>query len=178
MIEINFRTYIKIFYLYYMDVIPNIKEIAEKKLIGICKYMSLSNNLTNELWKDFILRKKEIKNIHTDELISMQLYPVSFDFNPTIKFKKWAVVEVSQIENIPKDMESLILSGGLYAIFHYKGFSEDDTIFRYIFTKWLPHSEYNVDNTRPHFEVLGKKYKNNDPDSEEDIYIPIKTKKI
>jgi len=29
---------------------------------------------------------------------------------------------------------------------------------------------------RPHFEVLGDKYKNADPDSEEEIWIPIRTK--
>ena len=44
-----------------------------------------------------------------------------------------------------------------------------------ILTKWLPHSNYNLDD-RPHFNVLGDKYKNNDPDSEEDVYIPIKEK--
>jgi AraC family transcriptional regulator len=27
---------------------------------------------------------------------------------------------------------------------------------------------------RPHVEVMGEKYKNNDPDSEEEIWIPIK----
>jgi AraC family transcriptional regulator len=29
---------------------------------------------------------------------------------------------------------------------------------------------------RPHFEILGDKYKNGDPDSEEEIWIPIKQK--
>ncbi len=39
----------------------------------------------------------------------------------------------------------------------------------------LPNSEYELEN-RPHFEVLGEKYKNNDPNSEEEIWIPIKKK--
>jgi AraC family transcriptional regulator len=30
---------------------------------------------------------------------------------------------------------------------------------------------------RPHFEVLGEKYKNNDPTSEKEIWIPILPKK-
>jgi AraC family transcriptional regulator len=37
----------------------------------------------------------------------------------------------------------------------------------------LPKSEYELDY-RPHFEILGEKYKNNDQLSEEDIFIPIK----
>jgi AraC family transcriptional regulator len=41
----------------------------------------------------------------------------------------------------------------------------------------LPLSkEYELDD-RPHFEILGDKYKNNDPNSEEEIWIPIKLKK-
>jgi len=32
-----------------------------------------------------------------------------------------------------------------------------------------------LDN-RPHFEVLGEKYKNGDPESEEEIWIPVKEK--
>ncbi|MDP5096829.1 MAG: GyrI-like domain-containing protein [Flavobacterium sp.] len=39
----------------------------------------------------------------------------------------------------------------------------------------MPNSEYQLDN-RPHFEILGAKYKNNAPDSEEEIWIPIKRK--
>jgi AraC family transcriptional regulator len=47
--------------------------------------------------------------------------------------------------------------------------------FQYIFGTWLPNSEYVLDN-RPHFEILGEKYKNDDPTSEEEIWIPIKAK--
>ena len=72
-------------------------------------------------------------------------------------------------------MESLTLPSGLYAVFHYKGLSSDPSIFQYIFATWLPQSDYILDD-RPHFEVLGEKYKNDDPDSEEDIYIPVKPK--
>jgi predicted transcriptional regulator YdeE len=47
-----------------------------------------------------------------------------------------------------------------------------DTIQNYIYTEWLPASNYELDN-RPQFEILGVKYKTNDPNSEEEIWIPI-----
>jgi len=72
-------------------------------------------------------------------------------------------------------METFVLPGGLYAVFDYKGLSTDNSIFQYIFENWLPNSDYILDN-RAHFEVLGDKYKNNDPTSEEEIWIPIKAK--
>jgi AraC family transcriptional regulator len=73
-------------------------------------------------------------------------------------------------------METYILANGLYAVFQYKGLSSGSAAFyQYIYSDWIPNSEYQIDN-RPHFEVLGEKYKNNDPTSEEEVWIPIKVK--
>lgn len=90
------------------------------------------------------------------------------DFKPTNEFERWATVEVSDFDNVPNEMETFVLPSGLYAVFDYKGLSTDNSIFQYILGTWLPSSDYVLDN-RPHFEVLGDKYKNNDPTSEEEI---------
>lgn len=111
----------------------------------------------------------------TTDLISLQIYPPGFDFSPNTQFEKWAAIEVSDFEHVPDGMESLLLPEGLYAVFHYKGSSMDTRIFQYIFGEWLPKSGYQLNN-RPHFEVLGEKYKNASPDSEEEIWIPVKLK--
>ena len=85
-------------------------------------------------------------------------------------------IEVSDINAIPDDMESYTLTGGLYAVFTHKGAAATGPeTFRYIFGTWLPASEYGLDN-RAHFEILGDKYRNDDPDSEEEIWIPIRSK--
>ncbi|WP_026967607.1 GyrI-like domain-containing protein [Algoriphagus terrigena] len=156
---------------------PRIEKLNEKKLIGMRLRMSLSNNRTGELWKSFIPRKREIQNNLTGDVISMQVYsPTHFaNFDPATEFEKWATVEVSDFEIIPKEMETFPLTGGMYAVFDYTGLSSDPGIFRYIFGTWLPKSDYKLDD-RPHFEILGAKYKNNDPASEEEIWIPIRPK--
>ncbi|NNK11488.1 MAG: GyrI-like domain-containing protein, partial [Flavobacteriaceae bacterium] len=64
---------------------------------------------------------------------------------------------------------------GLYAVFDYKGHPGDKSVFQYIFGKWLPSSDFRLD-FRPHFETLGEKFKINDPNSEEEIWIPISPK--
>lgn len=139
--------------------------------------MSLLNNKTGELWRSFMPRRNEITNAITADLISMQIYDPSYfnPFNPEKEFEKWAAVEVSDFHNIPEGMESFTLADGVYAVFIHKGSSSDNSTFQYIFTRWLPASGYVLDE-RPHFEVLGEKYKNNDPNSEEEIWIPIKQK--
>jgi len=142
--------------------------------------MTLSSNQTAELWKSFMPRRKEIRNKLNAELISVEVYDPDLDFkdfNPTTEFEKWAAVEVSAFEEIPESMEALSLTGGLYAVFQYKGAANDfASTFRYIFGTWLPASGYSLDN-RPHFEVMGEKYKGNDLTSEEEIWLPVKIKK-
>jgi len=140
--------------------------------------MSFSANKTVELWKDFMPRRKEIQNNIGSELYSLQIFDCNYfdKFNPDKEFEKWALVEVTDFDLVPDELETFVLTGGLYAVFVHKGSSTDNKTFQYIFTNWLPNSEYVIDD-RPHFEVLGEKYKNGHPDSEEEIWIPIKLKK-
>ncbi len=156
---------------------PRIETLQDKKLVGTSLTISLINNKTGEIWKNFMPRRKEITNKLSNDLISMAIYkPNHFaDFKPANEFEKWAAIEVADFENVPKDMDAFTLTGGLYAVFDYKGSSTDMSIFQYIFGTWIPKSDYNLDD-RPHFEILGEKYKNADPDSEEEIWIPIKKK--
>jgi AraC family transcriptional regulator len=156
-----------------------IENLMGKKLIGQRLQMSFADNQTFRLWNGFMPRRKEISNALNTDLISMQVYDEAFDFmkvDINRPFEKWAAVEVSNFENIPSGMESFIMPGGLYMVFLYKGKTSDaESFFQYIFSTWLPKSEYLLDN-RPHFEILGKKYKNNSPDSEEEVWIPVKQK--
>jgi len=153
---------------------PRIELLSEKKLVGIRLSMSLSNYTIGELWRIFIPRRKEITNPLTDVLISLVNYKSGHfsNFKPTNEFERWAAIEVSNFDRIPPGMEKFVLSKGLYAVFNYQGLNTDHSIFQYIFETWIPNSEFLLDD-RPHFEILGAKYKNNDPTSEEEIWIPI-----
>ena len=155
-----------------------IELLPEKKLVGKWLSMSLADNKTAELWRSFMQQRHQISNAVGTDLYSMQVYdPSHFQhFDPARLFEKWATTEVSNFDAVPPEMESFLLAGGLYVVFHYKGSSaEGAKAFQYIFGTWLPESEYLLDN-RPHFEILGEKYKNNSPDSEEEIWIPVKHK--
>jgi len=157
-----------------MTLIPRIIEILPKKLVGQKITMSLAKNRTFELWHQFMPQKSKIKNLVNQEMISMQIYATPLrlgDVNQA--FEKWAAIEVHDFTQVPDNMLTFELVGGKYAVFDYKGLSTDPSIFIYIFGTWLPNSEYEVDD-RPHFEILGERYKNTDPDSEEEIWIPIR----
>jgi AraC family transcriptional regulator len=160
-----------------IEMKPRVETLKEKMLIGTKLTMSLVENKTGELWRRFMPRRKEVANNISNDLISMQIYSTKYfaEFNPANEFEKWAAIEVTNFDNAPKDLDTYTLPGGLYAVFDYKGSGTDSSIFQYIFGVWLPSSDYLLDN-RPHFEVLGAKYKNADPDSEEEIWIPVRQK--
>lgn len=153
---------------------PALVTLPETKLIGKKRSMSLIDNQTQALWQSFMPRRELITNRIGNDYYSVQNYSTDYfeNFYPAKSFVKWAAVAVDTFENIPNEMESFILPTGLYAVFEHKGM--DTEIFKQIFTEWLPKSTYILDH-RPHFELLGEKYKNNDPNSEEQIWIPIQS---
>jgi AraC family transcriptional regulator len=155
-------------------MIPLIKTHPATTLIGKSLVMAFANDQSVALWQGFMPHPHQIPNRLGGELYSAQVYPANFDFDPHTPFTKWATVPVKENTPVPAGLERLIIPEGLYAVFVYKGIPANaQPFFRYIFTQWLPASGYTLDN-RPHFEILGSRYKHNDPASEEEVWIPIK----
>jgi len=158
---------------------PEIKHIHTKTLVGLNLYTHQLENKTFELWKNFktTLYKNNPNMQHN--FYSVEVYDASLDFQqftPETKFTKWAAVLKSDITVVPEGMEEITIPEGLYAVFTHKGdFAQFGKTMQYIFGVWLPNSEYILDN-RPHIAIMGEKYINNHPDSEEDIYVPVRLK--
>jgi AraC family transcriptional regulator len=150
---------------------PKIIQLSQRKAIGMQSSMHHGEfgNIV-ELWKRFMPNRMAIKNTLNNEFIALQEYD---DFNNfEAVFDIWACVEVSSIDGVPEGMEAFTIPEGDYAVFLQKGMDASATYQR-IMTEWLPSSGYVIDN-RPHFQVMGEKYKNGSPDSEEDFYVPVK----
>jgi AraC family transcriptional regulator len=152
--------------------------LKEKKLVGKRMTMSIATNKTFELWRDFMTARKQVSNNIGSELYSIEVYePLYFEnFNPGKEFEKWAAIDVTDFDSVPGGLETFTMPGGLYAVFVHKGpASNGPKTYGYIFNNWLPNSGYMLDD-RPHFALMGEKYKNDSPDSEEEIWIPVKPK--
>lgn len=161
---------------------PEIKTLAEKCLVGIKKEESILTMDATSHWKEFMLRRNEVLDPIENEYYSVQEYNKDYsfsNFNPAATFKKWAAVAVVGKKNVPAGMEMLTLPGGKYAVFIYKGAAKDfSKAVQFIFMEWLPNSGYELDQ-RPHFEFLDKRYLGAaSPNSEEEIWIPIKNKNL
>ncbi len=156
-----------------------IKTLEPKILAGHCLTMSFADNQTYRLWNTFMPRVKEIPGRIGEELFNLQLYPDNFfkPFEPAAPFEKWAAVEVVNADNLPNGLRPFYLTGGLYAVFQYKGSGEDaPEVYRKILLEWIPANGFEIDS-RPHFEVMGRKYQRGNPESEEEIWIPVRLAK-
>lgn len=147
-------------------------------VIGIRQTMSVATDTTPALFGAFMPRRNEIPHRKNQDVLCLQNYPPAFfsAFNPLILFEKWAGVEVPDFSLVPSGMQTLIVPAGEYAVFLFKGRNSDAApFFQNIYMNWFPASDYIVDD-RPHFDVLGSKYKYDSSDSEEEIWIPVKRK--
>lgn len=156
-----------------------LENLPQTKLVGLKIRTCLAKNQTFELWNNFMPKLKEIKNRVNSNLISMQKFDDDqkmADFKLTSEFDKWAAVEVSNFNNYPNGIQEYLLQSGIYAVFLHKGTVADfANTQKFIYGQWLPDSEYELDN-REHLQVMGNKYINNNPDSEEEVWVPIRMK--
>ncbi len=158
---------------------PRFERLAPTRLVGFKTRMSIAQNKTVELWQRLMPRREEVTNASGTDLYSVERYD-SLDFfqqfDPTREFEKWAAIPVESFDQIPKGFERLELPEGLYAVFPYKGKpSEAHATLQFIFGQWLPQSECQLEQ-RPHFALMGEKYKGEDPESEEEFWIPVRLK--
>lgn len=151
---------------------PTIVEFEGTLLCGASASMSLRSFAPWTVWAAYMPKLSRVLNRCNDDLISLRAFEEVPVFGPTAdpSFTYWGGAEVTSKN---EGFEHLEIPAGTYAVFHYTGPSKDSSIWRYIYSDWIPSSEWELDN-RPHFERLGKKYSNDDPNSEEDIYIPVR----
>jgi AraC family transcriptional regulator len=157
---------------------PRFETLQPTLLVGMYKTMSIANNSTQDLWQSFMSHHKTISNRSDAILYSVEVYPsLAYfkNFNPQAEFQKWAAVAVQSVTTIPENMQSLELKGD-YVVFTYKGLaSEVYKAYQFIYSEWLPASKYELCN-RPHFSKMDSAYNPKDPNSQEDLWIPVKLK--
>ena len=154
-------------------------------VLGKSRDMSLAEDKTKELWQSFGPLVKTIKGRRDHNFISMQKYREPFNpsgFNPHAVFTKWAAVAIGEDANTEEpearspELQRYRIEGGLYAVFKHVGpASEFRRSMESIYGKWFPNNPYQVDD-REHFEILPEGYRPDDPEAEEEIWIPIKKK--
>lgn len=140
--------------------------------------MSMHQNKTPQLWQKFMPRKHEIVGKASPNHFAVQIYDSGLDissFTPATEFDMWAAVDVIPDAPLPDGMERLLIPAGQYAVFIHRGLPSTfaTTTSRYIFNEWLPAAPYQLEN-RPHFQLMRPDYRPDDPEAEEEVWVPVR----
>jgi AraC family transcriptional regulator len=121
--------------------------MEEKEIIYLIGYMGNTKKgffVIPRLWHKLHKVKNHISNrTNMDYLVGVNDYSKNFSYedkNPA--FDYYAVVEVSNLEQIPAKMQAITLKAGKYVIFTFRGKTKDSLqpVIEYIYKEWLPQS--------------------------------------
>lgn len=158
---------------------PSYSEFSGCKLIGMETKTSMQENRISKLWADFFPRMKEIQNLTgKQQAFEFRKPDPNFElseFTVETEFTEMAGLPVTSFDFIPEGMVKFEIPAGRYAVFTHLGKTQDlYKTYEYIWSVWLPCSQEEVD-MRFDFELYDKRFLGpENPDSQIDIYIPIK----
>ncbi len=161
---------------------PTMVDLDEMMVVGMQTLTSSKYNVIPHLWDRIIPRRKEIKNIANDEVglgISFGMEEIVKDDGEKVHiFYHLGAVPVKNIEHIPEGMTYRKIPAHTYARFTHKGLiSKLGDTYKYIYSEWLPGSDYEYDSAGVEIEWYDERFKGRDSESSEfDILIPIKKK--
>ncbi len=157
---------------------PEIVKLDTQYLIGMKIKTTLgSKNEAWFLWEDFFKRVPEIKNRIGKNFYSLHHYGnhmVNKTLTQNTTFIKYATVQVSPSDEIPKGMELLELKPQTYAVFKNIGYPRDlKYAYNRIYQVWLPETKHEL-SSGYHIEIMKPSYANHrNEKAEEVIYVPI-----
>ncbi len=158
-------------------MVPKIVMRDDIKLIGMEYFGNNANGEIPQLWGVFIPRSGEIKNAAPNGAF----YGVceckcegECQCGNGGSFLYTAAREVTSLDAVPEGMISRTLPPAKYAVFTHRGpIATLNQTFEKIYTEWLAANNL-VPNAAYGFEYYDERFKEDAPDSELDIYVPVK----
>lgn len=148
---------------------PRIVERAAFTVVGMMVRGKAESNEIPQMWEALNPRVREIQDRTGDDVA----YGISTNMDEqTGEFDYIGGFEVGRVHEIPEGMIRFEVPGGNYAVFRTTLPRIGDT-FMHAYRTWAPQSGYELTGG-PDFELYGEEFDPRNPDSEFDVYIPIR----
>lgn len=164
-----------------VTVHPTIVTIPPVKVAGLRGETTLRDNKLRALWECFNEIAKDIPHKKAMArgfgICEAARDNTLYNMNSDVLFTEVAGIEVESFDGLPEDFVRKELPGGRYAVFTHKGTLRMlQRTFEYIWGTWFLNTKEEMD-CREDFELYDARFLGYDhPDSEVDIYIPLKDK--
>jgi AraC family transcriptional regulator len=154
---------------------PRIVQLNQLILVGRPYFGDSADNKFGQAWDRFFPYEKAISN-RTNEKVFYGVEDYGPEFEQTHQWMYFPSTQVSSLDEIPTGLFGRTLPAATYAVFTAKGgIPKLHDTFMYAYMTWLPASEY--ESAYPFdFEYYDERFKDQDPNSEIDIFIPVKPK--
>lgn len=155
---------------------PRIVQLDSLQIVGVQTIGRPEQGDFAKTWPALFERCHEIPNRAVERVsYGVQSYEASLIQSGRWKYTAGLAVEADG--DAPSEMSVINLPANTYAVFEYKGAVSPKlgSMFRYIYTEWLPTSGYEVVHQYD-FERYDERFKGPDnADSVLEIYIPVST---
>ncbi len=154
---------------------PKILKLDKIYLAGIVVYGNPDKGLFSKVWDIFLKINFDIKWKDDRKTYGVEFYTEEF-----YREKKWFYMvakELPDFSQIPMNMVGKVIPENTYAVFTAKGGIKNlAKTSRLAHKEWMPNSKYEEADWFE-FELYDERFKGPDiPESEIDIYIPIREK--
>lgn len=162
-----------------VTVHPRIVELPEIRVAGIRGETTLRDNHLRELWDRTNSLYKQIPNRipggRSLGICEACAENTLYTMNDDILFTEVAGTEVSSFDGLTEPFVQKIIPGGRYAVFTHRGTLRMlPQTFDYIWGTWFLTTKEELD-WREDFELYDERFLGYDhPDSEVDLYIPVR----
>lgn len=155
---------------------PKTRLMEAIQLMGYSVTHQLAADQTTKLWERFMPVYMAHQPQRKLPLFSVQEYAISsFDeFTPQTPFTHWAACLSNALLSLPEDFRTVHIPEGWYWVDTLYGPPSGLSMVMQNAITALTQEGYEVDMSRPHFQRMDHRYKHNEADSEEDLFIPIK----
>lgn len=154
---------------------PRIVQLEKLILVGRPYYGDANEHKFAKAWERFGNLEKEVSH-RLNPMVGFGVEIYGPEFQTEHQWTYFPSVQVSQFDDVPALLFAKTLPSATYAVFTAKGgIPKLGDTFMYAYMTWLPTSAYEVAFPFD-FEYYDERFKDNDPDSEVDIYIPVKPK--
>ena len=150
---------------------PKIIEKPGFTVVGIRYFGKNEKGEIPALWGDLMKRSGEIKN----KSRVMESYGLMGMMDKEGNFEYIACLPVDKVAELPEGMVSRKIDDTKYLVFTHVGDAEKmKKTYDFVYNKYCPDCGKEVRYDTYHFELYDERFKNFAPDSEFDIYVPIK----
>ena len=156
---------------------PRFEEREEFVIAGYRKHTKEGYHVIGEAWYELKSHLAMLPRKNTHTMYGFEDYLEEFCSEP-LSFSYMAGVEVDKDTILPEGMVRKVVRKARYAVFTVNGNNANGEIgeaFRYIYSMWLPNSEYCIDeNALFDFEYYDERWDCQFERAQMDIYVPVR----